>query len=142
MTTTPQPLIRVRRRPPGLYMVCLLLTISVVYNALDAYSVFNGRPSLQYPSLVDTNFRYGIDAFRIILSALCIAGLLSGQRWAWHLTMLLMGFQLFIGVWAYFLGRPPYLSLLVNALSVLYLNLRSVQDFFKTPEPGLVETPK
>lgn len=142
MTVSPKPLLKVRRRPPGLYIVCLLLVISIIYNVLDAYNVYEGLPSLQYPSLVNTNVRYGIDGFRSIVSVFCIVGLLSGRQWAWKLTMMLMGFQLFIGVWAYFLGRPPYANLVVNSLCVLYLNLRSVQDFFKKPEPSLVGVPK
>lgn len=127
-----------KRRPYGIYLVCLLLLLLGAFNGLDAYLTYEGWPYLQYPRITDLNVRYGINSAVIVVTVLCIVGLLARLRWAWFLTMFLIGVALFFSIWAHFNGTQKYLSMLLEALIVFYLNQRSVQDYFRKPEPELV----
>lgn len=126
------------RRPLGIYLVALLLLLLAAFNGLDAYLTYEGWPFLQYPGISNLFLRYGINGVNIALAVFCIVGLLSRQRWAWYLTMMITGVALFISIWAHFNDTQKYGSMLLETLIVLYLNQRSVQDFFRKPEPGLV----
>jgi hypothetical protein len=139
MTTSKSTLLGIRRRPVGIYIVCLLLLLIALVNGWDVYQVVKGLPSFQYPALASRNLLFGVDSAKVIVAVFCIAGLLAGRQWAWHLTMILLGVGLLMNIWGYFSGRVPYVGMALQSLAVLYLNLRSVQDFFKRPEPELAE---
>lgn len=66
----------------------------------------------------------------IVAMSLAIIGLLRRQRWAWVLTMMLMGVALLAGIWEHIQGAPNYAALLVYVVVVFYLNERSVQRAF------------
>lgn len=67
----------------------------------------------------------------IVLLAINIAGLLARQRWAWVLTMILIGISLLISIVDYFNDSPRYLNMLVAVAIVFYLNERSVQQVYE-----------
>lgn len=126
------------RRPLGIYLVALLLLLLAAFNGLDAYLTYEGWPFLQFPRISDYFTRYTINGATIALAVFCIVGLMTRQRWAWYLTMIITGISLFISIWGHFNDAQKYGAMLLESLIVLYLNQRSVQDFFRKPEPNLV----
>ncbi len=57
-------------------------------------------------------------------------GMLRLRPWAWLMSMLLLGCQLVIQLSNYFQGRPAYVTLLITALLVFYLNQRPIREAF------------
>lgn len=138
MTTTEDTLARIRKRPVGVYVVCVLLLLIGVVHGNDVYRLVQGLPAVQFPRLSSVLPHYVVSSSLTVVAVLCVVGLLAGRQWAWHLTMMLLGFGLFIAIWSYFGGLEPFITMFLQSLAVLYMNLRDVQDYYKQPEPGLV----
>ena len=71
-------------------------------------------------------------------------GLLRLRRWAWVLTMLMVGTQMAANLWEYVVaGERPYLEMLLDVLLVFYLNQREVQRAFghRAPRDRLLDAP-
>ena len=63
-------------------------------------------------------------------------GLFLLKRWAWIAVMILIGFNLLYGIVYYLNGGQPFVSLLLDVISVFYLNQSTVQAAFeRRPAP-------
>lgn len=126
-------------RPFTLKMVCLLLALrGLGLLALVALYVLGRLNLTDVPVLEDV--AYGA----IIVGAAAIAaldfiaavGLWRLRPWAWRLTMLFLGGQLLVGLWAHFNNGPAItqsLGLLLNILIVFYLVQGDVRAIFVKP---------
>jgi hypothetical protein len=71
-------------------------------------------------------------------------GLLRLRRWAWVLTMLMVGAQMAANLWEYVVaGERPYVEMLLDVVLVFYLNQREVQRAFghRAPRDRLLDAP-
>ena len=68
----------------------------------------------------------------IIAAILAVSiGLFLLKRWAWIGVMILIGFNLLYGIVYYLNGGQPFVSLLLDVISVFYLNQSTVQAAFE-----------
>ncbi|MEZ4768125.1 MAG: hypothetical protein R2844_06820 [Caldilineales bacterium] len=58
-------------------------------------------------------------------------GLFLLKRWAWIAVMILIGSNLLFGILVYWNGGQPFAAMLIDVISVFYLNLRNVQAAFE-----------
>jgi hypothetical protein len=63
----------------------------------------------------------------LIASVLVVMGLLAHRRWAWVLAIVTSGFILAIDLGWWFSAEPRYISMLLNVISVFYLNQPDVR---------------
>lgn len=119
-----------RRLPFGVLAICALLLLRIVLWVLDI-----ARPG----AVGGERFLPGLSLQRIplpgeialvILFLLTIYGLLRLRRWAWMLVMIITGLILIYDLWLYFSGRPEYFDMLLNVMTVFYLNFGEVQQAF------------
>jgi uncharacterized membrane protein (DUF2068 family) len=119
-----------RHRPFGVYAIIALQMAVIASNWADAFRVQLNLSPFALPDLhndvLTTALTWGITALLLVV----IVGLYRLQRWAWMATMILQGIALAYGIWTYFQGGQPYLSLLINMAIVFYLNQREVQESF------------
>jgi len=126
------------KRPFGVYAI-------IVLQLLRALSVsFVVLPFVQdLPSTIAKNLQ-NQNAFIVAISLIiagnlvvCI-GLFLLKRWAWIAIMILIGSNLLFSLWLYWNGTAPFIDMLIDVVSVFYLNLRNVQAAFEprsaTPE--------
>jgi carbon starvation protein CstA len=73
--------------------------------------------------------------FTVTLS-IVIAGLLTKQRWAWVMTMIIIGISLLIGILEYFQESPRYINMLIGVIIVFYLNERNVRRVYDPTVKG------
>lgn len=129
-----------RKRPFGVWLVILSLAANLAINILDAALLAGGTDVLNLaPDEVARSWRFVFDLAAAVVVAVALLGLFLRAHWAWALTMILTGLSLFAGVWSYLSGGEPYINLLLGVLTVFYLNLRSVQNYFKEVDAGLAE---
>lgn len=102
----------------------LLGVAGVTGFALPALSVL----PTGWPLLVVQLFDVALAA----LSLLAAAGLLGMRRWAWILTMLLIGLGLVVSLLGQVTGEGSDLRLALQVVSVLFLNQRAVRERFGT----------
>ncbi len=140
-----------RNRPFGVTVIVVLLLLAAVIALPASLLGLVGTVSSEgeIAPLPDRTTIDLIGTLAVLLvlgvSALAAAvGLLRLQRWAWVLTMLLVGTQLATNLWQYFVaGERPYLEMLVDVLLVFYLNQREVQRAFgqRAARDRLVDAP-
>lgn len=119
------------KRPFGVYAI-------IVLQLLRALSVsFVVLPFVQdLPSTIAKNLE-NQTAFIVAISLIiagnlvvCI-GLFMLKRWAWIAIMILIGANLLFSLWLYWNGTEPFVGMLIDVVSVFYLNLRNVQAAFE-----------
>ena len=126
------------KRPFGVYAI-------IVLQLLRALSVsFVVLPFVQDLSSTIAKNLENQNAFIVAISLIiagnlvvCI-GLFLLKRWAWIAVMILIGSNLLFSLWLYWNGTAPFIDMLIDVVSVFYLNLRNVQAAFEprsaTPE--------
>lgn len=76
-------------------------------------------------------------AFPLALLLIIVAlGIWLLRRWAWVATMILIGAGMAIGILRYARETPLYPTMVLNLLTVFYLNQREVQDLFTPRRAG------
>jgi hypothetical protein len=79
----------------------------------------------------------GADFVLATATVIGVLGLLLYQRWGWVLTMVLVGFELALGLARVWVGLPDYLTLAILVITTFYLNQRSVRAIMnEDPDPG------
>lgn len=73
----------------------------------------------------------GVVALIAVGSVIASIGMLRLRPWAWLIAMTLQAVTLVELLFAYFAGQPNYVSMLLGAGIVLYLNTRSVRQAFE-----------
>ena len=128
-----------RRRPFGLYMILILLTLQVLLGAFLA--VVFGLGLTMAPGEIRTKFDLHFNdllepAALMLVSVVLAFGLWRYRAWGWYGMMLLLAYGMTTDAITYFIGRPDYGSMLLSVAMVFYLNQREVRDLFETPAAG------
>ena len=119
------------KRPFGVYAVIALLLLRVLSIFLDLERVRLGLTPLTLPEMDKSSSIVVVIAITIAaILAVCI-GLFLLKRWAWIGVMILIGINLLYGIVYYLNGGQPFVSLLLDVISVFYLNLSTVQAAFE-----------
>ncbi len=125
-----------RRRPFGVYVIIVLLLLNLLTNTFDVLRVRLGLPPLILPNLGNEAYITVLNSLIVAVVATVCMGLFLLKRWAWITAMILIGFSLVYNIVHYLNGGQPFVSMLLNVLSVFYLNLRNVQMAFENrPAP-------
>ena len=131
----PDPHSQRRRRPFGLYMILILLTLQGVLGAFLAL-LFGFSLAVSPGEFFDAMGPVLADfivPFALMLIALVVAiGLWRYKPWGWYGMMLLLAYWMASDAIAYFGGAPDYVSMVLNVAMVFYLNQREVRDLFET----------
>lgn len=127
MTTMPR---RRRQRPLGVAVIAVFLVLDAI---LGAGQLLIDSPYMtRTGTLVEMND--GMPLLIVALAALRIVaavGLWMGSRWAWVLTMLMVGIGLIVSFAVYWLGDPAYLRMAIDIVIAFYLNQGIVRDYFE-----------
>lgn len=130
-----------RRRPFGLYMILILLTLQALIGVFVT-SMF-GVGLLLFPS--ETWSDLDIHIFEILeplalllITLVVVIGLWRYRAWGWYGMMLLLAYWMASDAVGYFTGNPDYGSMLLNVAMVFYLNQREVRELFDAPVTGEV----
>ena len=120
-----------RRLPFGVLAICALLLLRIVLWALDI-----ARPGVSsgdrfLPGLSLQRIPLPGEIALVILFLLTIFGLVRLRRWAWMLVMIITGLILVYDLWLYYSGQPEYFDMLLNVITVFYLNFGEVQQAFE-----------
>lgn len=127
MSAEPPP----RKRPFGVYAIIVLLLLHVLSNSIDLLRIHLGLPPLILPNLEDELIVTVLNVVVVAaIMAVCL-GLFFMKRWAWIAAMILIGGSLGYSIIHYLNGGQPYVALLLDVVSVFYLNQRSVQAAFE-----------
>lgn len=127
-----------RERPLGVVIIALFLLVDSVVSVIQV--IFDTTLSTRTDTLLDINewmpgFVVAMGGVRVVTAV----GLWLGRRWAWVLSMLVVGVGLVMGFYLYWLGDPGYLRLLINVVMAFYLNQGAVRDYFERGETVAVE---
>jgi hypothetical protein len=77
----------------------------------------------------------GILVALLLVSLLCIWGLVRRHDWGWTLSIVTAGLILAMGIGWWAAGQPHYFSMLANSIAVFYLNQRDVRAVFGVGRP-------
>lgn len=125
-----------RKRPFGVYAIIILLILHILSNSADVLRVRLGLPPLVLPNLDNQLIITALNATSVaIIVAVCI-GLFFLKRWAWIAAMILIGCSLGYGIIRYLGGGQPFVAMVLDVISVFYLNQRNVQAAFEGREVG------
>ncbi len=119
------------RRPFGVYAIIALSLLRVSMVALDMAAVWQGRPALFLPQPDNPLALYVVGGLAIVAILVISLGMFQLKRWAWIATMILIGVNLVISIFNYLNGHLNAGAMLLDVISVFYLNQRSVQAAFE-----------
>jgi hypothetical protein len=77
----------------------------------------------------------GILVAMLVISLLCVWGLLRRHEWGWTLSIITTGVILAFGIGWWAAGEAHYFSMLLNSIAVFYLNQRDVRAAFHVGRP-------
>jgi lysylphosphatidylglycerol synthetase-like protein (DUF2156 family) len=120
------------KRPFGVYAIIALSLLRVSLVALDMAAVRLGRPTTYLPQPDDPLTLYVAGAVIILAMLVICLGLFRLQRWAWIATMILIGLNLLVAIFDYLNGQDTSGAMLLDVISVFYLNQRYVQAAFES----------
>ena len=127
MTATP---VRTRR-PFGVYAIIALLTLRALAVYLDLVRVRQNLFPLVLPPLRNETTVTVLVGAILLVVAVIIIGLFLLQRWAWIAAMILIGVNLLTAIIDYLSGGDPFTAMLLDVVSVFYLNQQGVQAAFE-----------
>jgi hypothetical protein len=122
-----------RERPAGVLLVAVLeivLAIMFVAGALGTDIAFMAGGLLQ---LTDTEGGRAVVLGFGVAYLIAAAGMLTGRRWGWALSMVLIGLALAVALLAYANGQLHAVRMAVAVAAAFYLNQRAVREFFYPP---------
>lgn len=130
------------RRPFGLYMILILMTVQGLVGVLATSMV--GVGLLVLPG--ETWSELGLQPVELIepLAVLIVVivvviGLWRYRAWGWYGMMLLLAYWMATDAVGYFTGTPQFGSMVINVAMVFYLNQREVRELFATPTTSEVK---
>lgn len=118
------------KRPLGVAVVAIFLVVNATLVAVQL--VADTPFSTRVQTLNDVH--PWTPVFFVLVtgvSLLAAAGLWLGQRWAWALTMLVVGISLVASLVLYWQGDPPYPRMAIDVVLAFYLNQGAVRDYFE-----------
>ena len=135
----PKPAPAPRRRPFGLYVILILLSLQallgvVVTGLLGLGLAFAAEDA---STALRTDIASILETFGIMLmTSVVMVGLWRYRLWAWYGMMLLLAYWMATDAIAYFRSQPDYFSMLLNVVLVFYLNQLEVKVLFEArPQP-------
>ena len=130
----PDPLPQRRKRPFGLYMILILLTLQGLLGALLAI-LFGFSLAVAPGEVLDAVGPVLVELvvpFALMLITLVVAiGLWRYKAWGWYGMMLLLAYWMATDAIGFFTGNPDYVSMVLNVAMVFYLNQREMRDLFE-----------
>jgi uncharacterized membrane protein (DUF2068 family) len=75
------------------------------------------------------------------LRVVVAVGLWRGLRWAWVLTMLVVGIGLLVSLYVFWLGDPAYPRMAIDIVVAFYLNQGAVRHHFDRSRSSDAEVP-
>jgi len=126
------------RRPFGVYAIMILQLLRSLSLVVIVMPFVQNVPAAFVRGL-DNQYAFYVAVSVIVAGNLLICiGLFMLKRWAWIAVMILIGSNLLFGILAYWNGGQPFAAMLIDVISVFYLNLRNVQAAFE-PRPATSE---
>jgi len=129
------PPIKRGRRPFGLYMILILLTLQALVGVFATFFFGLGLLLLPGETWAELNITV-IDLLEpitlLVITLVVVIGLWRYRAWGWYGMMLLLAYWMATDAIAYFTASPEYASMLLNVVLVFYLNQREVRDLFET----------
>lgn len=135
--STAAPSFRARRgrRPFGLYMILILMTLQGLIGVFATSML--GLGLLLLPGNAWSEF--DLQPFELIeplgllvIVIVVVIGLWRFRAWGWYGMMLLLAYWMATDAIGYFTGNPEFGSMIINVAMVFYLNQREVRDLFAT----------
>ena len=138
---------RRHRRPFALYALVGLMVLKVVLivgATIGTARLEEGesvvRDALRIPGLARAAETFTIlDPLLLGIAAtllLSVGGLLAGRHWGWLLAMVTAGIFVAIDIVAFAAGAANYLWMLLNIVTVFYLNQREIREGMRDPAAG------
>lgn len=128
------------RRPLGIAVIAIFLVLDAVFAV--AQVVTDSPFSTRTETLADVHEWFpGLSLAFAALRVVVAIGLWRGMRWAWVLTMLVLGIGLFVSLVVYWLGDPAYARMAIDVVAAFYLNQGDVRHFFQRPRSVVAERP-
>jgi CDP-diglyceride synthetase len=127
------------RRPFGLYMILILLTVQALLGVLltAIFGIGAFVDAAEFWSLFTSDMLDVIVPIAVLLITLVVAiGLWRYRSWGWYGMMLLLAYHMATDAYAYFTGKQEPLLMLLNVVMVFYLNQREVRVLFEEPAAG------
>ncbi len=119
------------KRPFGVNAIIVLLVLRLLTVTLEFELLRSELVPMHLPGLSNEIVNAGIiSVIAAGIAAICI-GLFLLKRWAWIATMILIGSNLLFAIASYFNGGQPFAAMLLDVLSVFYLNQQGVQAAFE-----------
>lgn len=130
------------RRPLGVLIVAVIQLargVLLVAQLLDLRIGIDWiRVAAQVPEPAPDTIAFWISrglAIAFIVATLAAGyGLLAGRRWGWIAAIILSGISLAFAIGAWWDGRAPYASMVLNVVAVFYLNQRDVRAVYEDPD--------
>ena len=119
-----------RVRPLGVVVIALFLVADAI--VAIGQVTFDTSLSTRSETLLDIN--EFMPAFVVILGVFKVVaavGLWFGHRWAWIVSMLVVGVGLVFSMYLYWLGDPSYARMAIGVVIAFYLNQGAVRDYFE-----------
>ena len=123
-----------RRRPFGLYVIIVLLTLQALAGVFLAAVVILGLAvgSQDISTKLAADIWSVVETLVIMLVAtVIVVGLWRYRLWAWYGVLLLLAYWMATDAIAYFRGEPDYFSMVLNVALVFYLNQLEVKELFE-----------
>ena len=129
---TPAPV--PRRRPFGLYVIIVLLSLQALAGVFVAAAVILSLAAVSQDISISltTNIWSVVETLVIMLVAtVIVVGLWRYRLWAWYGVLLLLAYWMATDAIAYFRDAPDYFSMVLNVALVFYLNQLEVKELFE-----------
>ena len=129
-TPAPAP----RRRPFGLYVIIVLLSLQALAGVFVAAAVILSLAAVSQDISISltTNIWSVVETLVIMLVAtVIVVGLWRYRLWAWYGVLLLLAYWMATDAIAYFRDAPDYFSMVLNVALVFYLNQLEVKELFE-----------
>ena len=149
MSDTPAPA-TARRKPLTLYILVGLMAVKAVLIILvlgGAYS-FNDGPIGEALKMPDVGAAIretpGAVGVLILVAAVLLVSalmLLAGRRTGWMLAMVITGLSVAIDIIAFLAGTGSELWMLLNVITVFYLNQRDIRELVGVTLAPVVDLP-
>lgn len=123
------------RRPFGLYMILILMTLQGLIGVFATSLLGMGLlllPGETWAGL-DLQLSELIEPLALLVVVIVVViGLWRYRAWGWYGMMLLLAYWMATDAIGYFTGNPEFGSMVINVAMVFYLNQREVRDLFAT----------
>ena len=119
------------RRPFGVYAIMVLQLLRALSVLVIVLPFVQNLQATIVRSLDNQTAFFAAISVIIAGNTAIFIGLFLLKRWAWIAIMILIGTNLMFSILLYWNGGQPFAGMLIDVISVFYLNLRNVQAAFE-----------